>query len=126
MVVRLLAAVVYVAFFTLPLNLREPDNGQVMVIVFLAAPAVVGALIGRWWAVLLALVQVGSLMLWGDGYNCAEEAARNPLVRCDIDWWGLTLGLYVPVQAVLIAAGWAVRWGLDVWSKQPAVPPRRS
>jgi hypothetical protein len=55
----------------------------------------------------LAGIQVLSLAVWGDG--CAAEAARDPSVECDINWWPLLIAIYVPIEAAFIALGVGLR-----------------
>jgi hypothetical protein len=104
---RILVAVAYLAVRMLPPSVTVGLSDGVSVVLFFALPLLAGLLIGRWWAVPLAGVQFVHLAVWGDG--CAEEAARDPSVECDINWWPLLLVIYVPLEAGVIATAVAVR-----------------
>jgi hypothetical protein len=104
---RILVAVAYLAVRMLPPSVTVGLSDGVSVVLFFALPLLAGLLIGRWWAVPLATVEFVHLAVWGDG--CAEEAARDSTVECDINWWPLLLVIYVPLEAGLIGAAVAVR-----------------
>jgi hypothetical protein len=102
-----LTAAVFLAFHLVPPSLRVDGGETVAGVVFFAAPVLAGVLIGRWWALALAIADLAALAIWGDG--CAQEAAHDPTVECDINWWPLLLAIYVPLEGALIAIGVVMR-----------------